>query len=231
MFAEMPALRACLIDLDDTLTDRARSIDRLVPVFIDRFGDDLDDEPADEIRRRILAGDDNGYASREELCTHLQSSMRWRRVPSAEQLISFWRERFPRCNVERRGATKTLLELHHRGLKLGVISNGMTSSQHTKLDVLGFRPLLSVVLISEEVGIRKPDPRIFQMALDNLGLLASEAIFVGDNPVLDAAGARALGMRGIWLNCRGDQPPKTVPHLESITSLDQLLGLCGKSES
>jgi putative hydrolase of the HAD superfamily len=220
-------LRAVLFDLDDTLTDRARSIDRLVPEFSNHFGDDLANNDLDEIRNCIHTGDDGGYASRENLGTHLQSSLRWRHIPSVEQLVAFWRDRFPRCNVERTGVTSTLQTLHSRGLKLGVISNGSISSQYTKLEVLGIRSLFSVILISEEVGIKKPDARIFQMALEKLGLPASEAFFVGDNPVLDVAASRAVGLRGIWLNCRDDPPPKDIPCPESITSFDEVIGLCG----
>ncbi len=108
----------------------------------------------------------------------------------------------------------------------GVISNGSTDSQNTKLDVMGVRHLFSVVLISEEVGIRKPDPRIFRMCLEKLGLNPSEAIFVGDNPVLDVAGATAVGIRAIWLNCRGIEPTPDVPCPERITSFDQVVALC-----
>ncbi len=156
-----PLRCAVLFDLDDTLTDRARSIERFTPEFAERFEADLNGSQRDEICRCIQAGDGRGYASREALCSHLQSSLRWRRVPGRDELLRFWRERFPRCCVERDGVGSTLQTLHRRGLKLGVISNGMTLTQYTKLDVLGIRPLLSAVLISEDVGISKPDPRIF----------------------------------------------------------------------
>jgi HAD superfamily hydrolase (TIGR01549 family) len=227
MLAQMPSPRAILFDLDDTLTDRSRSIERLAAKLLQRFGDDLENNDLEEICRCIHAGDGGGYASREGLGAHLQSSLRWRRVPTVEQLVAFWRDRFPRCNVERTGVTLTLQTLRGRGLKLGVVSNGSISSQYTKLDVIGIRSLFSVILISDEVGIKKPDPRIFQMALDKLGLLPSEAIFVGDNPALDVAGSRAVGLRGIWLNCRGDPPPKDISCPESITSFEQVVALCG----
>jgi putative hydrolase of the HAD superfamily len=227
MLKNMPLLRAVLFDLDETLTDRGRSIERFAAEFCRRFGEDLEPCGVHEIGQCIHAGDGGGYATREEFANHLQSSLRWRRVPSVQQLIAFWRDRFPRCNVERSGVTPTLQTLHHRGLKLGIISNGSISSQYTKLDVMGIRSLFSVILISEEVGIKKPDGRIFQMALDKLELLPSEAIFVGDNPVLDVAGSRAVGLRGVWLNCRGDEPPTDIACPERITSFEQVIGICG----
>ncbi|HEX4055399.1 MAG TPA: HAD family hydrolase [Tepidisphaeraceae bacterium] len=229
MLAKMPAPRAVLFDLDETLTDRTRSIERFAPEFAERFGFDLNGSEPDEIYRCILAGDGGGYASREDFCSHLQSSLRWRRVPSQNELLSFWRDRFPRCCIGRDGVASTLQALHRRGLKLGVITNGMTLSQNTKLDVLGIRPLLSVVVISEEVGIRKPDPRIFQMALDKLGVLAAETMFVGDNPLLDVAASRAVGLRGIWLNPRGDPPPQNGSCPESVAAVEQIIDLLNPS--
>jgi putative hydrolase of the HAD superfamily len=222
----MAALRAVLFDLDDTLTDRSRSIERLASRFLDRFGVDLAGCELRELIRVIHGGDRGGYAAREELGAHLQSSLPWRQAPGVERLVDFWRDNFPRCNVERGGVTRTLQTLHQKGLKLGVISNGFTASQNTKLDVMGIRPLFSVVLISQEVGFSKPDPRIYQMGLEKLGVLTSEAIFVGDNPVLDVVGPRAVGIRSIWLNCRGEQPPENVACPERVTSVDQLTDLC-----
>jgi putative hydrolase of the HAD superfamily len=102
-----------------------------------------------------------------------------------------------------------------------VITNGALT-QHVKLDVLGIRPMLSVILVSDELGIKKPDPRIFAMALDKLGLLASEVTFVGDNPELDIAGAQSARIRPIWLKCRDETPPENT---ECITAFDQLLAI------
>jgi len=91
---------------------------------------------------------------------------------------------------------------------------------------MGIRPLFSVVLISEEVGIKKPDARIFRMGLEKFEVTAPEAIFVGDNPALDVAGPMAVGIRAIWLNWRGSELPVEVSCPERITSIDQVVGLC-----
>jgi HAD superfamily hydrolase (TIGR01509 family) len=222
----MPTLRAVLFDLDDTLTDRSRSIERLASGFLERFGPDLAGCELDELIRAIHAGDRGGYAPREELAAHLQSSLPWRKAPGVKFLVDFWRANFPRSNVERSGVTSTLQTLHQCGFKLGVISNGSTDSQNTKLEVMGIRSLFSVVLISEEVGIKKPDSRIFRMGLEKLGVNPSEAIFIGDNPLLDVAAATAVGIRAIWLNCRGVELPADVHCPERITSFDQVVGLC-----
>jgi HAD superfamily hydrolase (TIGR01549 family) len=219
----MSILRGVLFDLDDTLTDRSRSIKKFAPELVRRFDLDRSEMAPSEIVRCIEDGDGNGYATRERLCEHLRLWLPWKEVPSMEELAAFWRENFPRCNVEREGVTATLRELQRRGLKLGVISNG-APTQHVKIDVMGLRPFFSVVIVSDDVGIKKPDPRIFRMAMEKLGLDASEVIFVGDNPELDIAGARGVGIRAIWLKCREEKAPENA---QSITAFDQLLPICG----
>jgi putative hydrolase of the HAD superfamily len=222
----MRRLRAVLFDLDDTLTDRSLSIERLASRFWERYGSDLGDCEVGDVIRAIHGGDGGGYASREDLGAHLRSVLPWRKSPGAAEIVNFWRGNFPRCNVERAGVTPTLHALRQQGLKLGVISNGSTDSQSTKLEVMGIRSLFSVVLISEEVGIKKPDARIFRLGLEKLGVDAAEAIFIGDNPAFDVAGPMAVGIRAVWLNLRGDEPPAGVICPERITSIDQVVALC-----
>ena len=69
------------------------------------------------------------------------------------------------------------------------------------------RPFFGAIVDSVRVGCVKPDPRIFQSALDELGVRAADAVFVGDSLPRDMAGARAMGMRHIWL--AGDAAPAT----------------------
>jgi putative hydrolase of the HAD superfamily len=98
-----------------------------------------------------------------------------------------------------------------------------------KVEAMGLTSLLEVMVISEEVGIKKPDPRIFRMALDRLGVDASEAVFVGDNLELDIAGARGVGMRALWLNPDGKEVPAGV---EMVGSLGEILALIqGKGDA
>jgi len=177
-----------------------------------------------QIVRCIREADGNGYASREELCAHIQLALPWRERPDVRELVEFWRERFPRCSVEREGATATLRGLRDRGVKRGLITNGQPT-QRVKVDAMGLGELLEVMVISEEVGMKKPDPRIFRMTLDRLGVDASEAVFVGDNLELDIAGARGVGMRALWLNPDGKEVP---PGVEMVGSLGEILGMIGR---
>ncbi|HEU4367219.1 MAG TPA: HAD family hydrolase [Methylomirabilota bacterium] len=102
------------------------------------------------------------------------------------------------------------------GLRTAVISN----SNGTVADILGRLDLLrhlDFVIDSSEVGVEKPDPRIFQLALDRAGVGAHEAAYVGDLYSIDVLGARAAGLRAVLMDPGRCWPPRDCP--TAITAL------------
>jgi len=93
-----------------------------------------------------------------------------------------------------------LAQLRSAGHPLAVLTNGSSDRQRDKLSATGLEQLFDVVVISGEVGLGKPDPRIFRRALAELGACPSDATMVGDNRAKDVDAARAVGLRAIWLN-------------------------------
>jgi HAD superfamily hydrolase (TIGR01549 family) len=99
----------------------------------------------------------------------------------------------------------------HRELRIGVCSN--FSHTPTALEVLRdarLLPHLDAVVISEEVGIRKPKREIFEETLRRLGARPEETIHVGDRLDADVAGAAALGMRSVWITRRSREPDRQL---------------------
>jgi putative hydrolase of the HAD superfamily len=99
----------------------------------------------------------------------------------------------------------TLDVLESAGLALGIVSN-FEAWLEDLLGSLGVRERFGVRVISGIEGIEKPDPRIFTVALDRLGIDAREVAYVGDNPEFDIAPARALGMMPVLIDRRGRFP-------------------------
>jgi putative hydrolase of the HAD superfamily len=97
-----------------------------------------------------------------------------------------------------------LAELRARGLRLGVITNQDGEHQREKLATVGLADRFDAVLISGEVGVAKPDPAIFARACAELHVEPAAAVHVGDNLAADARGAAAAGLRGVWLDRRGE---------------------------
>lgn len=93
--------------------------------------------------------------------------------------------------------------------RLGVISNGPSDLQRYKLRLFDLEREFDPIVISGEVGVAKPDSRIFRYALERAGVSASEALYVGDSPTYDIAGAKGVGMKMIWVN-RGGCAPESL---------------------
>ena len=90
------------------------------------------------------------------------------------------------------GASETLRRLRQRGLKLGVVANwDCALPEH--LERLGLDGLVDTVVTSARAGVAKPDPAIFELALEELGVDTGRALHVGDEPC-DEEGARAAGL-------------------------------------
>jgi FMN phosphatase YigB (HAD superfamily) len=121
----------------------------------------------------------------------------------------------------------TLRALRDRGYRLGLVSNtpwGTPGYLWTgQLERFSLAPLLEVAVFSSDVGFRKPDPRIFHLALDRMGAEADRTLFVGDTPEADIVGGRRVGfrtalvMRGV--REAGSASPAADLRLESLADL------------
>ncbi len=97
----------------------------------------------------------------------------------------------------------TLTALRERGYRLGLITNRSDVDRfYELLDGAGIGPLFDLVLASGEVGVHKPDPAIFAVALDRLETTAQESVYVGDNYWADVVGARNAGVTPILFDPR-----------------------------
>jgi HAD superfamily hydrolase (TIGR01509 family) len=116
-------------------------------------------------------------------------------------------------------ASHVLDELKRQGLILAVISNTEDGRLRDSLDAAGIADRFDLLIDSHLVGYRKPDPAIFRLTLDRLGLEAHEAAFVGDSYAHDALAAQAIGMRGILLDPLDLHPESVCPRIKSLDDL------------
>ena len=122
----------------------------------------------------------------------------------------------------------TLSRLRAAGLLLGLVTNGAGVTQRSALRQMGIEDLFAAVIVSAEVGVVKPDPKIFEIALSLLGSTAGEAVNVGDRLSTDVAGAAAAGIRAVWLNRAGRvRNPRDPAPCAEIATLSRLPGLIG----
>ncbi len=124
-------------------------------------------------------------------------------------------------------ALPALDALRTAGVLLGIVTNGSSSAQRAKVEILG-PERFAFVGISGEIGVAKPHSRLFEIALAALELPASEVVHVGDNLVADVAGAAGAGLPTAWINRTGSvrSVNASIPDVE-ITTLAQLPSMLG----
>ena len=116
-----------------------------------------------------------------------------------------------------------LLEAVRGQMKIALVSNGVSAIQRGRLSRSPILPLLDAVIISEEIGVSKPDPRMIEAALEALGCEdQSQAVLLGDSLTADIPAAAAAGVDSIYLDHRGqgsDRATYTVPSLDAARAL------------
>lgn len=112
----------------------------------------------------------------------------------------------------------TLRGLRKRGLLVGAISNAPKGLAKT-LDKFGVLPELAIAVGSQDIGIEKPDRRIFEYALRETGMVAAQSAYVGDEYMTDAKAAQAAGLLGIFLDRSHGRPLTDVPRIRRLSDL------------
>jgi len=216
---------AVLFDLDGTLADRAAGLARYAAMLAADFRDRLAACSVDEVHAQILAADDYGSIAQAQ---RLAARLPWRAPMDAILLHAHWVDRFGQACTPFDDVASVIAALQARRIGLGLITNGGSAMQRAKVRALGLESVLSVVAISQELGVEKPDPVIFHHALEILGCPPERAWFVGDHPEIDVRGAVRAGLTGFWVRTgvavEADPPPGP-----ELARLSDLLGYLGRA--
>ena len=219
--------RAALFDLDDTLFDHRCSARAALKEVHARHAADADFEAferhhtryLEEMHLEVLAGRIGLDAARRE---------RFRRVFLAlgvpmdamdvDAVASAYRQGYLEARRLIPGAVELLAAV--RALApVAIVSNNLVDEQREKLQFCGLSPYVDVLMVSEEAGVSKPDPRIFEMALSRLDVAASDAVMVGDSWPADVVGATRAGIRAVWFNPQRSAQPDEPAAVAAIHSL------------
>jgi putative hydrolase of the HAD superfamily len=120
------------------------------------------------------------------------------------------------------GAAALLAHVRAR-LAVGIVTNNLRDEQVEKLRSCGLEAHVDVLVASEEVGIAKPDPAIFEIAVERLGCGVEDVVMVGDSWEADVLGARAAGIAPLWFNPAGRPAPDPgVPVLRALAPADEV---------
>ncbi|MBV8344189.1 MAG: HAD-IA family hydrolase [Candidatus Eremiobacteraeota bacterium] len=118
------------------------------------------------------------------------------------------------------GAIDLLRSLRERGVKLGIVTNGLSETHREKIALLQISEYFDAIFFSDEVGMVKPDPLLFAHACRTLGGAPSHGAMVGDRYDRDIRGAVEAGLYTIWLNVRDEElPPGATPPDATCSSI------------
>ena len=183
-----------LFDLDNTLVDRQAAFRRWASSFVTRRGLDGDAE------NWLCAADDDGFATRQELFSRAR-----RHLGLAEpvgDLIAEYRAGYFEHFEPDPAVLGVLDQLRRGGWRIGIVTNGPTT-QREKIRRSGLGAYVDGLCISDEVGIEKPDPRIFVEAIRRCTTRQDahgSAWMIGDTPLADIAGGQGAGLLTAWLH-------------------------------
>ncbi|MXY21814.1 MAG: HAD family hydrolase [Dehalococcoidia bacterium] len=198
-------IEGLIFDLDNTLLDRQAIFRRVAGEFYEEYLRGTTRVSRGDAVAKMVEWDGDGYASKEEVFRKWTEE--WPEVGmDMESLIRWYRAETERQALPDPEVNGYLAHLNEQQAPWGIVTNG-SRSQHRKCRAAGLDELAPFIIVSEEAGYAKPDPRIFWDALDALGLAGPERVmFVGDNPVADIDGAKRFGMKAAWIR-RGREYP------------------------
>jgi putative hydrolase of the HAD superfamily len=223
-------VRAVLFDLDDTLFDH-RQCARMALAELHRAHASLQSCAFDEFERlharfleelhhRVLAGELPLDEARQERFRRLFQAAG---VAPDDDMVataaSAYRHGYQRVRQPIAGAVPLLRVVKQHAL-VGIVSNNLLEEQRDKLRCCALDEHVDALVVSEDVGISKPDPGIFAVALERLGCTPQEAVMVGDSWAADVVGAIAAGIRAIWFNPLGRAAPDPDALIEELKALE-----------
>lgn len=143
----------------------------------------------------------------------------------AKEAIDYIHDLYIRSfNVELVDGVKKVLDYLSEKYTLAIVSNSMSNVARHAIRKFNLEKYFDTVVISRDLGIRKPDPEIFNFALYNLGVEHHKAVHIGDSLEEDVHGARNTGMRAIWIKKAGEDESVRPDYIvNSITELTSLL--------
>lgn len=229
-------LKAILFDIDDTLYStsefaraaRTNAIRAMIRCGLRASFDEVLKE-LEEVVAEFTSNYDHHF---DRLLTRLPPAASVGASPAmlvAAAVIGYHDTKFTQLGAYPDVATALSALSRTTDLRLGVITEGLAVKQAEKIHRLRLAEYFdpTAIFISDEIGISKPNPKLYLRALDNLGLTAGEVLYVGDNPLKDIDPANRVGMKTVRV-CRGGKystiEGETEPH-HSISSFGELVDI------
>jgi len=226
-----------LFDLDDTLFDHQycsrAGLSAVQNKYAGRIDGSVDEVEAtyqkllERWHKRVLEGSISIEESRVERFRVLLSSER--AVATNDEALAAakcYRESYDAAYRAVPGAIEVLGHIKAKH-PIGIVTNHVVAEQVKKIGAIGVEPFVDALVVSEEVGVAKPDSGIFEVALSRLGGTPNEAVMIGDSWSSDILGATKMGIRAIWMNRYNKPCPDSslATEIHSLEPVDEVIEL------
>lgn len=200
-------IRGIIFDLDDTLYDyrslHIAAMNTLEKYACEHYGVEKEQFRSawNAAREETKRGQGNTAASHNRML-YCQKTLEKLGLPPADGALELYEQYWGYILAHmtlREGAAELLADCKARGVKVGICSDLTAHIQHRKLKALGISAQIDAIVTSEEAGVEKPEPRIFQIILKKMDCVSREVIFLGDSLERDVYGAEACGIPAVWL--------------------------------
>ncbi|KPN97541.1 2-haloalkanoic acid dehalogenase [Lysinibacillus sp. ZYM-1] len=190
-----------LFDLDNTLLNRDMAVDKLFLMLVEKCYIDVDHSIKNDMRQKFKEYDkkDFGKNDKTKVLASLFDEFPPRYKMPRHAIQDFWNHHFPQCFSINQD-TITIINSIKKQVKVGIITNGSVERQKAKIFHTNLDHCFDTIIISDEVGWRKPDKRIFEFALNRLHVNPEDTLFVGDDLEKDIGGCQQANIKGIWFN-------------------------------
>lgn len=197
----MGSYKTMLFDLDDTLLDRSKAVEKLFLIVLERCYGEVNHSAKIEMLQTFKECDKRSYGNSNKV--EVLESFFYLYPPKyrlpGNYIMDFWNNNFPGCFSVDQDKINIInsIKVH---AKVAIITNGSTQRQRAKIINTNLSGCFDIVIISEEVGFSKPDKRIFELALNKLNVQPEATLFVGDDIEKDIGGCQNANIKGIWFN-------------------------------
>ena len=213
-------MKVIVFDLDNTLIDRQKAFTEMLKDRIELTLPEDKKHLKEQAIQDILMWDDNGTVSRsvsfKKYCDKYEVT-----CMTSEELSTYWTTISGSVVYLFEDVIEVINYLKEK-YRLAILTNGSPISQRRKLESTGILDLFELSVVSGEVGIDKPDSRIFDVMCDKLNVKPEDCLYIGDNYINDVLGARNAGWQAIYLN-RLHLESDEVQMIDSLKKLKEIL--------
>ena len=189
-------IKAILFDFDRTIMDRDTALNNYIHDQYERLFQ-LEYIQKKKFIERFIELDAMGYVWKDIVYSTLIKE--WDLPHSMEELVKDYEDNFQKFAVGFPNIDLVLKKLKEQGYLLGLVTNGRVGHQRNNVIKLGIDSLFDCIVVSDEVGMKKPNANIFHFALDLINVHPNEAMYVGDHLVNDVQASKEVGMISVWL--------------------------------